>query len=241
MTNFVISYVFLRIVVDRREKSSSIPELLMKAGITVDFATLKVGDYVISSNTAVERKTVHDLLKSIYDGRLFIQCSQLIKYFSSPLIIIEGNIKDLELLYESKNLPYSDKTRSIYESISAIILDFRIPLIKGTTNLLVAMAYKSLQERSDDGPLLRKIKKNKQEYLQQLSVLSSLPGVGSKLGARMLEEFNTPKRALNASVAELAKIPGFGRIRAQKVREILDKKSRKSDGEGQPTLLEHMK
>jgi len=246
MTNFVISYVFLRIVVDRREKSSSIPELLMKAGITVDFATLKVGDYVISSNTAVERKTVHDLLKSIYDGRLFIQCSQLIKYFPSPLIIIEGNIKDLELLYESKNLPYSDKTRSIYESISAIILDFRIPLINTpsgthTTNLLVAMAYKSLQEHSDDGPLLRKIKKSKQEYLQQLSVLSSLPGVGSKLGARMLEEFNTPKRALNASVAELAKIPGFGRIRAQKVREVLDKKSRKSNEEGQPTLLEHMK
>jgi DNA excision repair protein ERCC-4 len=98
-----------------------------------------------------------------------------------------------------------------------------------------------LQERSDDGPLLRKIKKSKQEYLQQLSVLSSLPGVGSKLGARMLEEFNTPKRALNASVAELAKIPGFGRMRAQKVREVLDKKSRKSNEEGQPTLLEHMK
>jgi len=46
---------------------------------------------------------------------------------------------------------------------------------------------------------------------------------------------------LNASVAELAKIPGFGRIRAQKVREVLDKKSKKSDGEDHPTLLEHMK
>ena len=28
-----------------------------EAGITVDFATLKVGDYVISSNTAVERNS----------------------------------------------------------------------------------------------------------------------------------------------------------------------------------------
>ncbi len=238
--------MFLRIVVDRREKSSSIPELLMKAGIVVDFATLKVGDYIISPNTAVERKTVNDLLKSIYDGRLLIQCSQLIKNFPSPLIIIEGNIKDLELLYESKNMQYSDRTRLIYESISAIILDFRIPIVytpsgTHTTDLLVAMAYKSLQERSVNGPLLRKIRKNKLEYLQQLSVLSSLPGVGSKLAVRMLQEFNTPKGALNASVAELAKIPGFGRIRAQKVREILDKKSREWDIEDQSTLLEHMK
>jgi DNA excision repair protein ERCC-4 len=73
-----------RIAVDRRERSSSIPELLIKAGISVNFATLKVGDYIISSTIAVERKTVQDLVSSIYDGRLLIQCSELVKYFTSP-------------------------------------------------------------------------------------------------------------------------------------------------------------
>jgi DNA excision repair protein ERCC-4 len=238
-----------RIAVDRRERVSSIPELLIKGGITVDFATLKVGDYIISSNTAVERKTVHDFINSIYDGRLFIQCSELIKYFSFPIVIIEGNIKDLELVAESekeKARKYYEKSPLIYSSISTIILDFRIPLIntpsaKHTTDLLISMAYKASQENSINEPLLRKIRKNRSEYLQQLSILSSLPGVGSKLAQRMLEEFNTPSRALNASTAELAKIPGFGVVRAQRLRKVLDKKFAETFAEDQSTLLEHMK
>jgi DNA excision repair protein ERCC-4 len=236
-----------RIAVDRRERVSSIPELLIKGGIIVDFATLKVGDYIISSNTAIERKTVHDFINSIYDGRLFIQCSELIKYFPFPIVIIEGNIKDLELLDESeKARKYYEKSPLIYSSISTIILDFRIPLIntpsaRHTTDLLISMAYKSLQENSIAEPLLRKIRKNRSEYLQQLSILSSLPGVGSKLAQRMLEEFNTPSRALNASTAELAKIHGFGVVRAQRLRKVLDKKFAETFAEDQSTLLEHMK
>lgn len=236
-----------RIAVDRRERVSSIPELLIKGGITVDFATLKVGDYIISANTAIERKTVHDFINSVYDGRLFIQCSELIKYFSFPVVIIEGNIKDLELLEESeKGQKHHEKSPLIYSSISTIILDFRIPLIntpsaKHTTDLLISMAYKSSQENSITEPLLRKIRKNRSEYLQQLSILSSLPGVGSKLAQRMLKEFNTPSRALNATTAELAKIPGFGVVRAQRLRKVLDKKFAETFAEDQGTLLEHMK
>ena len=37
-----------RIVVDERERSSSIPSLLKKAGAVIDFAQLKVGDYIVS-------------------------------------------------------------------------------------------------------------------------------------------------------------------------------------------------
>jgi len=245
MTIVIILYMLPRIAVDRRERSSPIPELLIKAGITVNFATLKVGDYIISSTTAVERKTVHYLVSSIYDGRLLIQCSELIKYFTFPIVIVEGDIRDLELLHDSENAQsYSDKSPLIYSSISTVILDFRIPLVntpspKHTTNLLVAMARKSLQERSVNEPLLKKIRKNRSEYLQQLSVLTSLPGVGTKLAGRMLGEFNTPRRALNASSAELAKISGFGVARAQRIRKILDKKFTDIDGD-QLTLLEHL-
>jgi len=84
----------LRIVVDKREKNSGIPELLKQSGVFVDFATLKVGDYIVFNNVVIERKTVSDLLSSFYDGRLFIQCSQLVKHFSSPLLIVEGNMME---------------------------------------------------------------------------------------------------------------------------------------------------
>jgi len=68
-------------------------------------------------------------------------------------------------------------------------------------------------------------------------VLSSVPGVGDKLAARMLEKFKTPQRALNASAAELATIPGFGLARAQRLRKILDSAA-KADSVVQRTLFE---
>ena len=86
----------VRIVVDERERNSGITDLLKKAGAIVDIAQLPVGDYIVSSETAVERKTVYDLVHSIYDGRLFVQCSELVKYYAKPLVIIQGDLAKLQ-------------------------------------------------------------------------------------------------------------------------------------------------
>jgi DNA excision repair protein ERCC-4 len=91
------------------------------------------------------------------------------------------------------------------------------------------MVNKSLRNNQAMGPLLRRIKKNNPEYIQQLSILSSIPGVGDKLAVRMLDKFQTPNRALNASAAELARITGFGTERAARVRRILDSSTRRNN------------
>ena len=52
----------VRIVVDERERSSKIPNLLRQMGITIDFASLAVGDYIVSPETAIERKTINEWL-----------------------------------------------------------------------------------------------------------------------------------------------------------------------------------
>ena len=221
----------VRIVVDEREKNSNIPQLLKNAGAVIDFTQLKVGDYVVSSETAVERKTVRDLISSIYDGRLFIQCSDLVKYYQKPLLIVQGNIAELaetpEDTEDADTKPFTERMLLAYDALITVAMEFRIPTIhtpsaEQTAQLLVTLVNRSLREGKAKGPLLRKIKKDNPIYIQQLSVLASLPGVGEKLAARMLKKFDTPIRALNASAAELSIISGFGLTRAERVRKVLD-------------------
>jgi DNA excision repair protein ERCC-4 len=221
----------VRIVVDERERNSNIPELLKNAGAVIDFTQLEVGDYVVSSETAVERKTVRDLISSIYDGRLFLQCSDLVKHYQKPLLVVQGNIAELaeapEDVEDTDTKLHAERMPLAYDALITVATEFRIPIIhtpsaEQTAQLLVTLVNRSLREGKATGPLLRKIKKENPIYIQQLSVLGSLPGVGEKLAARMLKKFHTPIRALNASAAELATIPGFGLARAERVRKILN-------------------
>lgn len=46
----------VRIEVDKREKSNSLPELLRNASAVIDSAQIKVGDCVVSPETAFDRK-----------------------------------------------------------------------------------------------------------------------------------------------------------------------------------------
>ena len=233
----------VRIVVDERERRSRIPVLLRQAGAVTDFAHLKVGDYIISAETAIERKTINDLLNSVYDGRLLVQCSELVQHYTKPVIIIEGNILNLSEGAADGIIDDNERIYLISETLAKVALDFRIPIINApyaeyTSQLLVAMVNNALEQGTNKGPLLKRIKKTNPVQIQQLSILSSLPGVGDKLAVRMLERFLTPQRALTASAAELSRIPGFGTARALKVRKILDSADAKSVDASQRSLLD---
>ena len=81
----------LRLVVDEREKKSRIPDLLKAVGINVEVKTLPIGDYIVAPETVVERKTISDLISSVFDGRLFDQCNRLKDNYQFPILLIESN------------------------------------------------------------------------------------------------------------------------------------------------------
>ncbi|MGH9999625.1 MAG: ERCC4 domain-containing protein, partial [Nitrososphaeraceae archaeon] len=49
----------IRIVADEREKNSRVPNLLKLSGVFVDYKQLAVGDYIVSPETVIERKTIY--------------------------------------------------------------------------------------------------------------------------------------------------------------------------------------
>ncbi|MBI3842793.1 MAG: heavy metal resistance protein CzcA [Thaumarchaeota archaeon] len=220
----------LRMIVDKRERKSGIPDLLRAVGVKVELRNLPVGDYIVAPETVVERKSVHDLVSSVFDGRLFDQCNRLKEHFEHPSILMEGSLDKIEQIIENPLV--------FYGAISAVVLDYKIPIIptpsaSHSAKLLISMCAR---QATSKGPFLKKIKKSDDLQKQQLSVLCSLPGVGEKLATRMLERFGTPSKTLNASFTDLSKIKGVGESRALKIRKMLDAESKYKKNTSQKTL-----
>ena len=220
----------LRIVVDDREKKSGIPDLLKSVGLNVEMKTLPIGDYIVAPETIVERKSIRDLLASVFDGRLFDQCTRLKEHFEHPVILIEGNVDEVEEI--------TDNPLIFYGAISTVVLDFKIPVIPTPSAAHTAKLLVSMCSRKDasKGPFMKKIKKSPDLERQQLSSLCSLPGVGEKFAVRMLEKFGTPLKVFTATTAELSKVEGLGEARAKKIKKVLDTKSKHLKKSNQKTL-----
>ncbi|KAJ3615863.1 hypothetical protein Zmor_012236 [Zophobas morio] len=78
-----------KIIVDVREFRSQLPQLLSAKGIKLEPATLEVGDYILSPEICVERKTVVDLIQSLNSGRLYSQCVSMTNSYKMPVLLIE--------------------------------------------------------------------------------------------------------------------------------------------------------
>ncbi len=220
----------LRIIVDERERKSGIPDLLKSVGLNVEMKTLPIGDYIVAPETIIERKSIRDLMASVFDGRLFDQCTRLKEHFENPIVLMEGNVDEVEEITENPLI--------FYGAISTVSLDFKIPIIptpsaSHTAKLLVSMCSR---KNAHKGPYLKKIKKSSNLEKQQLSSLCSLPGIGEKFAVRMLEKFGTPLKVFTATTAELAKVEGLGEARAKKIKKILDTKSKLLKKSNQKTL-----
>lgn len=59
-----------QVIVDVREFRSSLPSLLHGGGFDVTPLTISIGDYIITPEMCVERKSIADLISSFNSGRL---------------------------------------------------------------------------------------------------------------------------------------------------------------------------
>jgi len=208
----------LRVVVDEREKPSGVSELLREFGFQVEYRMLDVGDYVVSSECAVERKEARDFLKSLYSGRLFDQAYRLCEAYDRPVLIVEG---ELPLFVGEMAKP-----RAFWGALTTLAFEYGLSVFftadaRQTADLIYTLTKRKGPVRLR-GPLIRKKLKARTLEKNQLFLVSSLPGIGPKLADRALRRFGTARRVFSASVAELSSVDGIGRVKAEKMAEILD-------------------
>jgi DNA excision repair protein ERCC-4 len=207
-----------RVVVDERERPSGVPEELSKLDVRVYFSRLRVADYVISPEIAVERKALPDFVSSVYDGRLFVQASELSSSYRKPYLIVEGDIKELNDLTKNVN--------SYYGAIASVTLAYDLRIIHTADRAQTASAIAALIQHSRARPLppgsITAAPKGNDEPQQQLYLVSALPGVGVKLARRMLSRYGTPRKIMNLTESQLALVQGLGGKRAARIARMLD-------------------
>jgi len=209
-----------RVVADEREKASGVPDELSKLGVRVYFSQLPVADYVLSPEIAVERKSVRDLVSSVYDSRIFSQAARLAASYAKPYLLVEGDSKEVEQV--AKNL------KSYYGAISNITLAYGLRVISTANHVETAIAIAELLNHARAKPLrsapMEAPPRSSSLPMQQVYAVASLPGVGRKLAERLLLKYGTPRKVMSLTAGELSMTTGLGWKRAQKIKDVLDTK-----------------
>lgn len=205
-------------LVDLREDASGIPRILRSIGVKVERRLLDEGDYIVSTDCAVERKEARDFIRSLYTGRLFDQASRLSAAYKTPILIIEGEL--------SKAIRELSRSRAVWGAVTTLCLGYGLHLFYTkdkweTADLLYVLSRRKHSSGFRGLYIKRKFKKDLSSR-SQIQILSMLPGIGPKLALRILRNFGSLRRVFTASTADLSLVEGVGRVKARKIIELLD-------------------
>uniref|UniRef100_A0A0W0GCU3 ERCC4 domain-containing protein n=2 Tax=Moniliophthora roreri TaxID=221103 RepID=A0A0W0GCU3_MONRR len=163
-----------QVIVDMREFRSTLPSLLHASNLLVIPATLTVGDYILTPEICVERKSLSDLVSSFNSGRLYTQCELMSAHYKNPVLLIEfeeDKSFSLEIVSEIKSYTkpmnkYPPKKKSTSENQDAysptiqskivlLTLTFpRLRIIWSSSPYATADIFKDLKkERSEPDPV----------------------------------------------------------------------------------------
>lgn len=203
------------IIIDKRERNSSLLEALGSLGMALEFKVLGVGDYVVSDRVAIERKSIGDFEQSIMNGRLFDQAERLRTHYSAPIIIIEGERE----LFRLSNSVISGAMASLY-------IDYGIEVIQSFSATETAqIMYSIARHEQHDARRVPSLKGGARAYSDaqfQQYVIGNLPGIGPKLAMALLEKFGSIRAIAAASEAELTRVDKVGKKKAHMIHHILN-------------------
>ncbi len=204
------------IYADTREMNSRVIPILKKF-CDVREKQLKVGDYILSEQVCVERKSSDDFLKSIIDKRLFEQLGNLKASFQKPLLIIEGD----HVLDNSRAV----NPNAIRGAIASVSIDYGVPIIwtetqADTAHQLLAIARREQLERKKTVGIRWKRKSRSVAEMQEFLV-AGVPNISTAKARNLLGHFKTPEMLFTASETELKKVDGVGGKLAKQIRKLL--------------------
>lgn len=201
------------IYVDTRESLLLVDEL-KKQGSRVDVKALPMGDFVLSTDVVVERKTAEDFVKSVIDGRLFNQLVAMREAYPRPLLILEGD----------RRKAVGIGSAAFLGALASVVSDFQVSIFTScdeseTAQILFHIARREQMDKKKE-VRIRSGRKPASISDQQKYIVAGLPGVSTVLADRFLRELKTIAKIFNAGEEDLMQVGGVGEKLAKRITEI---------------------
>lgn len=213
------------VLVDNREARSKVPRLLKRDPKTkIQLLNLAEGDYRVSEECVVERKTMHDLAVSIIDGRLFEQASQKLTTYKKPILIVEGLEGDVQI---------NVQPAALRGALASLITGFGIPVVRTldeeeTAEMIRAIAKREQRDKRFQ-PSLQAISKKYPIREIQRFILAAIPGLNRAKADQLLTNFKTIQALANAKPEELLALEGIGKTLTERTLRVLQETADEKD------------
>lgn len=217
----------LTIIVDNSERDSAVPKHIESKAITIEYANLRTGSYLLTDNMAVDRLTSTQFAELTSQKALFRRLLDFKKTYAEPILLVEGNSL-------AKNKKVSGG--ALRGAISYICCLNRIPIIFTadefeTAEMLFIIANQTqfglgyevsapepeAPAASEGQPVKPKTPEDIQSYIVQ-----ALPDVGPALAGSIMTMYGNLRTLFSATVGDLTKVEGIGPKKAKKIIEIFD-------------------
>ncbi|MDD5048566.1 MAG: DEAD/DEAH box helicase, partial [Methanoregulaceae archaeon] len=187
------------IVVDDRETSSKVVEILSETGASITLRRLAFGDYAIGDRILIERKTARDFVDTLVERDLLGQIRDLAAHALRPVLVIEGG----DLAGQRDIHP-----NAIRGVLAAITVDLGVSILftrdeEDTAQMIHVLARREESEGGDRKVPLRKDSRSVSH--QQENIIASFPDIGLKNARLLLEHFGSVRGVIDADFSELVK------------------------------------
>jgi ERCC4-related helicase len=206
-----------KIIIDDRETSSRVVEVLSGMGAAIRLQRLSHGDFAIGDRILVERKTARDFVDTLIDRDLLGQVKAMTEAVTRPVMIIEGGD-----LYTQRDI-HPNAIRGV---LAALTVDMGVSIIftrdeQDTAQMLFVLAKREESERGEHKVHPHKTHRSVRE--DQEYVISAFPDIGLKNARLLLAHFGSVQGIVNSSLEELVEVKGIGEKTAQRIFELCRK------------------
>jgi DNA excision repair protein ERCC-4 len=227
-----------RVVVDVREFRSSLPSLLHGRSMVVVPCLLTVGDYILSPNICIERKSIKDLISSFKDGRLYNQAETMLQHYKCPMLLIEFDQNKSFTLEPFADLSGSlssvsptNASSDLQSKLVLLTLAFpKLRVIWSSSPYQTAEIFESLKAQEPEPDPIQAVrigleggqKAEDQAFNREpQDMLRVIPGVTGKNIKNLVVEMGSLKEVANASVEELE--PAVGKEAGRQIHRFFNK------------------